>query len=231
MGTASRQGDGTNLADAAAYFVSETGRTAAAVVDMIGHSRLAPVWAERCATTAAIVGAQDGQHAGLLAAATLVRDVGRGPEPVPNGVAVLAVTGEEYMQITWLGDCVAYSWDGVRLRLMTTPETVGEFLRYNEEADDDGRPVRHANWVLQTMRRLTPYYIAMAEVPVGHTLILGSDGVADQVDHAVLEELAREHHARPEPDPQALAEAIVAAAERRGQRDLDDVTALVMIPA
>ncbi|MDJ0386279.1 SpoIIE family protein phosphatase [Streptomyces sp. G-G2] len=66
-----------------------------------------------------------------------------------------------------------------------------------------------------------------APIPKGRMVILTSDGVHDQIDPTVLEALVQAHQT----DAQALAEALVAAAEdglEDGQPYRDDATAVVI---
>ncbi|MEU5976406.1 SpoIIE family protein phosphatase [Streptomyces sp. NPDC047315] len=222
IATASRQGTGTNNADSAAAFTAADGTLAAAVVDMIGHAPTAPRVGMLCAETAVRVGSQKGALAGILAAAALVADPGAGDEPEPDGVAVLAVVEPDETRLAWVGDCVALSWNGKQLLRRSTPQSMGEFLRIN---DDEGRAIKHDNWVRIALSTSTATNVAVTSVPRDELLLLVSDGVVDQVEHGTLETLVLEHA----DNPQALVDAIVAAAEpdERGRRD--DATAVVIV--
>lgn len=130
---AQREGTGGPIADAAATYTStSTGRTAAALVDGMGHDadivRLAPMLAE----TAARVGAVRGALAGLLSAGLVVTD------PGPDAVGVLAVTREDgRAELVWAGDCRAYRWDGTALEVLTTDHTLAAYLsRAAKDAGD-----------------------------------------------------------------------------------------------
>ncbi|MGW6970365.1 SpoIIE family protein phosphatase [Streptomyces sp. NPDC054952] len=68
-----------------------------------------------------------------------------------------------------------------------------------------------------------------APIPNGHTVILTSDGVHDQMHPTTLNALVRAH----QNDAQSLAEALVAAAEdgiEDGQPYRDDATTIVIRP-
>ncbi|MFD3917366.1 hypothetical protein ACFWR1_38445, partial [Streptomyces sp. NPDC058603] len=58
-----------------------------------------------------------------------------------------------------------------------------------------------------------------------HLILLTSDGVHDQIGRAALEALVREHAA----DPQALADALVAAAEPDDDGYRDDATVVILL--
>ncbi|MEV3875036.1 hypothetical protein [Streptomyces sp. NPDC049906] len=219
---ATRQGTDRNNADASAVFTTETGTTAACVVDMIGHADTAPDVGLLCAETAVRIGAQRGALAGLVSAAALVADPGDRDEPEPSGVAVLAIASEgEDTHLAWVGDCRAYSWTGTELRARTTPHSMGEFLRWNQDTD---LAPQHDNWVRTDLAGTTPTTVALATAPAGELVLLLSDGVDDQVPPAVMARLVREHHA----DPQALATALVEAAQDQPSGDRDDATCVVL---
>lgn len=217
IGIARREGTAGPLADAAAVYTSPTtDRTAAAVVDGMGHDpdvvRLAPMLAE----TAVRVGAVRGALAGLLSAGLLLADPGR-----PDAVGVLAVTRPGGADLVWAGDCRAYRWDGV-LQQLTTDHNLAAYLT---RAAKDAGPVTAAalaDFVGVTLGQAVPATVPYLSVPAG-LLILTSDGVHDQVPPAAVEDLVHEH----QDDPQALADALVAAAEPAGG-ERDDATALVI---
>ncbi|MER6911133.1 hypothetical protein ABT354_05595 [Streptomyces sp. NPDC000594] len=220
---ATRMGTDANNADAVAVFRSETGTTAACVVDMVGHAPTAPAVGRLCAETAARVGAQRGALAGLVAAGALVADPGAGEEPEPTGVAVLALAspGEE-TRLAWVGDCAAYGWDGTTLHPRTTPQSMGEFLRWNQDLD---LAPEHDNWVRVDLATVVPTNVAVSSVPASERLVLlVSDGVTDQVPHHLMEDLVRQHAT----DPRALAQALVDAARAEPSGRRDDATVIVL---
>ncbi|GAA0445141.1 hypothetical protein Acor_80550 [Acrocarpospora corrugata] len=164
-----------------------------------------------------------GALAGLLTAALLVADPGA-DDGTPDAVAVVAVTGPDAETVVaWVGDCRAYAFDGQALRQYTTDHTVGQQLRQS-----GGIPLEvaesHDHWLRVSLSRATPATAYEVVLPAGELVLLTSDGVHDQVAHAVLEALVRDHHA----DPQALADALVAAAEADEGGTRDDATAVIL---
>ncbi|WP_190126935.1 SpoIIE family protein phosphatase [Streptomyces inusitatus] len=183
-------------------FTASDGTVAAALVDLAGHDEGAPVLAERLAWAAAAIGARKGAVAGVLTAAALVA------EPVPgagpDGAVVVAVVcpGRD-VEICVAGDAVAYGWDGRHLIARTVPQGVGERL--------------HVSLATAVAPTVVP-----SGAPPEELLILLSDGADPGRDR--LEALAREHTA----DPQALADALVAAAGPDTKGERDDATTLVI---
>lgn len=218
---ATRRGTGDNNADAAAvHTIGWAGTTAAAVVDGIGHAPDTPGFARLAAEVAARVGARTTALIGILAAAELIRAPG-GIDIEPDGVAVAAVAEPSgHTGIAWTGDARAYGWDGARLMCRTTDHTVGQYLRTNGAAPD--LAAGHDNWLRTSLGRCTIATVHAAEV-ADPLIILTSDGVHDQVSPLVMDALAREHMG----DPQALADALVAAARDTGGHR-DDATAVVL---
>ncbi|OPC85177.1 hypothetical protein B4N89_20475 [Embleya scabrispora] len=220
MAIATREGTSGPIADAAtAYTSTTTDRTAVALVDGMGHDpdivRLAPMLAE----TAARVGAVRGGLAGLLSAGLLLHD------PGPDAVAVLAVTHQGGgAEIVWAGDSRAYHWDGTELQLLTTDHNLAAYLsRAAREAGDV--PVSAlADFVGISLGTAVPATVPYVSVPAGGLLILTTDGVHDQVEPAAIEALVRKYAV----DPQALADALVAAAEPDIDGYRDDATAMVI---
>ena len=224
--TASREGTSGPTADAAAVHRTADGTTAAAIVDGIGHDpgtvRLMPVLAEVAARLTARI---DGRSA-IVTAGQLVADDGTGDDPEPDGPAVVAaVRPDGRVVVHWIGDCRAYTWDGTVLAQLTTDHTMGESLRRNSGRDSP-EYAAHDNWVLLTLSRAVPTTVGEAVALDPHLVILTSDGVHDQVPHDVMEGLVRAH----ETDPQALADALVAAAQPRPSGRRDDATAVVIRP-
>lgn len=218
--TATRQSTEINNADAAAVFTTEDGITCAAIVDLIGHHSRAPQIAAMLAETIARVGAQRSGVSGLLSAGLLVADAGAAEEPEPDGVGVVAVADGENVVISWTGDSHGYGWDGKVLRRYTTPHTFGEQLRAN------GAPwelaEQHDDWLKTTLARAVVSSIFTVTSP-DRLVILASDGL-DAVPHDRLVEIIRAH----EDNPQALADALVAAPDVDGHGYRDDVTVVVL---
>lgn len=218
---ATRQGTGPNNADAGAVFASENGSVAGAVIDIIGHPESAPAIGRLLAETAVRVGAQRGPFAGLLSAGLLVADPGAADDPEPDGVAVAAVVYPDgHTVISWIGDAHAYGWDGQRLHRYTTPHTYGQQLRqYGApwEVSED-----HNDWIVTSLSAATPATV-LTVTGNDPLIILATDGT-DCIPADELAAIVREHA----DDPQALADAIVAAAREDAAGYRDDVTVVVL---
>jgi serine/threonine protein phosphatase PrpC len=219
-GLATREGTALDIADAARVYRLEDGTVGAAVIDGIGHglhtSATSPILSE----VAARYTAHRGALPGILAAGLLVAD--RGPDgDEADAVAVTAIVDRIGIRVAWVGDCRAYGWDGTHLTLYTTDQTMGQWVR------QFGPPVEIAetydDWVRVSLHSATVATTREIDVP-DPLLILTSDGVHDQVAHDVMEHLIRDHAT----DPQALADALVAAARPDNQDYRDDATAIVI---
>jgi serine/threonine protein phosphatase PrpC len=217
---ATRRGTREYNCDAALIWAS-VGRTTAVVVDGIGNSPEVAANSRLLADVAARVAAHRGGLAGLLSAADLLNAPAINGEK-PDAVAVIAVMRDDATVLHWIGDARGYGWDGVELRQYTTDHTVGEQLRRNGVALE--LAADHDNWVRTTMSRATVATVYETQIPLGHLVLLTSDGVPDGVRHDELVGLIGKH----QDDPQALADAIVAAAreDRDGYRD--DATVVVI---
>lgn len=218
--TATRRGVRDYNMDAAALFQASTGVAVAAIVDGIGNDPGGAATMRLLAESAVRVGATKGALAGVLAAAALVEDPGINPH-MPDGVIVLAlaVPGRP-THLAWVGDSHAYSWDGTRLHLRTDPHTMGAYLRGNGVAD---LAPLHDSWVRVTLSSATVTNVAVSAAPADELILLLSDGL-DNVPHEQSEALVRDHRDNPE----ALADAIVAAARETDDGYRDDATALVL---
>ncbi|MEU1155756.1 hypothetical protein ABZ369_22445 [Streptomyces sp. NPDC005918] len=222
-GHATREGTAADNADACKVHRLAIGTVAAAVVDGIGHgphtSRTAPLLAE----VAARITARRHGTAGLLTAGELIADAGPDDDEA-NAVAVTARLrpGDDVTRIAWVGDSRAYGWNGTELRRYTNDHTVGEQLRSNGAPWDLAK--EHDNWLKNALSIATVGTVYEVTIP-DRLVLLTSDGVHDQVGHEQLEALVREHGC----DPQALAEALVAAAEADEEGYRDDATAVVIV--
>ncbi|MFS0697792.1 hypothetical protein [Streptomyces nitrosporeus] len=221
-GLATREGTAQDNADAARVYVLADGTVGAAVIDGIGHgphtSRTAPLLAE----TAARISARRGPLGGLLAASELIADRGAdGEEADAVAVAVRVRPDDDIAVVNWTGDARAYGWNGERLELYTDDHTVGKQLRANGVALDLART--HDNWLRTSLSRATIGTVYTAGIR-DQVVILTSDGIHDQMPADVLEDLVREHQG----DPQALADALAAAAQPDETGYRDDATAIVV---
>ncbi|WP_411140276.1 SpoIIE family protein phosphatase [Streptomyces sp. x-80] len=222
-GAATRDGTAAPSGDAAAVHVQADGTTAAAVVDGIGHSPRVAAVAQLLADVAARVAARRGGLAGLLTATELVADPGASDEPEPDAVAVVATAeaGDDRIRVAWVGDCRAYALEHGRLRPLTADHNLAEQLVM---CGYEGNVVRRsAQWVRTTVATAAVATVAEAWTTQASLVVLTTDGVHDQVPHGVMEALALKY----ESEPQALADALVAAAES-GDGVRDDATAIVI---
>lgn len=222
-GMATRPGTTTPSGDAAAAHRQADGTVAVAVIDGIGHSPRVAAVARMLAEVAARAAARRGPLAGLLTATELVADPGAGEEAEPDAVAVVAVTepGDDRVRLAWVGDARAYALEDGQLRALTVDHNLAAQLAMCGYTGEVTR--RAAQWV-----RTSVATAAVATVSEAWTtsalVLLTSDGVHDQVEHAVLETLVREHA----DDPHALADALVAAARPDETGYRDDATAVVL---
>ncbi|MEV8395938.1 MULTISPECIES: SpoIIE family protein phosphatase [unclassified Streptomyces] len=197
---------------------------AAAVVDGIGSTDEVAAFAAIAAEVAVRVGARKTGPIGILAAAELVAAPAAAAIE-PDGVAVLAIAEPgEPTRIAWTGDSRAYEWDGKALHQRSTDHTVGQYLRYNEVAIELAEA--HDNWIRTSLGRSSIATVHQAEIAGDAMVVLTSDGVHDHVPHSEMEALIRGHDGA----PQALADAIVAAARPNAEGYRDDATVVVLIP-
>ncbi len=218
--SATRRGVRDHNMDAAALFQASTGVAVAAIVDGIGNDLDGAATMRLLAESAVRIGATKGALAGVLAAAALVEDPGIHPH-MPDGVIVLALTVPgRPTHLAWVGDSHAYTWDGAALHQRTDPHTMGAYLRGNGVSD---LAPLHDSWVRVTLSTATVTNVAVTSAPADELVLLLSDGL-DSVPHDELEGLTRKHHDNPE----ALADALVAAARETEDGYRDDATALVL---
>lgn len=220
---ATRQGTRAHNADAAALATLPDGSLAAAIVDGIGSNAEVAAYSALAAQVAARVGVRKTAILGLLAAAELNAGPG-GVRIDPDGVGVLAVARPDgAVSIAWTGDARAYTWDGTGLHPRTTDMTVGEYLRAN------GFPLEattaHDDWIRTSLGRSSIATVHLAVMEDARLLILTSDGVHKQITGQRLAEIVAAHA---DADPQALADAIVAAPETGPDGYRDDATAIVL---
>ncbi|GAA3384538.1 hypothetical protein GCM10017750_59380 [Streptomyces racemochromogenes] len=221
---ASRRGVRDHNADAAAiHLVPDTAVVGAAVVDGIGSNPEVARFADIAAEVAARVGARKTATLGILAAAELV-GAPAAASISPDGVAVVAIAepGSD-TSIAWTGDARVYGWDGAVLRQRSTDHTVGQYLRINGGVAIELAEA-HDNWIRATLGRSSIATVHFAEVE-DQLVLLTSDGVHDTLGHEQLQKLVEAHA----DDPQALADALVAAVEADGDGYRDDATAVVLL--
>lgn len=224
---ATRRGTRHYNADAALTWTTEK-ITAATVVDGIGNSAEVAANSHLLADVIARVAAHRGGLAALLTAADLLRAPAVDGEN-PDAVAVVAVAHDDATAVYWIGDALAYGWDGQRLRQYTTDQTVGEQLRHNGAPLDVA--ASHDNWVRATLRTAVIAAVYDVEIPAGETVLLVTDGVPGGLAHDELEAVLRRYDKPPADGLPALADAIVAAAREDETGYRDDATVVVLRPA
>lgn len=222
--TATRPGTSDHNCDAAEVFTASDGTVAAALVDGIGHSATIAEGMRRLAWAAARLGTRLDGRSALVTVGAIVADPGAADEPEPDGPGIIAVAHPDGdVVVHWIGDCRAYAWDGETLTQRSTDHSMGECLRVNS-----GRALpefkAHGNWVLLVLSRALPTTVFEATIDDARLVLLTTDGVHDQVPHATLEALVRQHA----DTPQALADALVAAAEDDADGYRDDATVVVL---
>ncbi|MEU9338138.1 hypothetical protein AB0D49_34150 [Streptomyces sp. NPDC048290] len=237
-GIASRQGTRPLNADSATiHRLPGTPMTAAALVDGIGNTHAVVNFARTAAEVIARVGARRGPLLGILAAA----EMSTAPPgvQVEDGVAVAAVASESgTTTIAWTGDSRIYGWTGSALVQRSTDQTMGTWLRrwggtavtlHTDDEPDRTVPTEQAARVLDDMARAALSRCSIATVPLlmidDPLVILTSDGMHGQISPETLEDLVRQHAGG---DPQALANALVAAATGDDSGYRDDATAVVI---
>lgn len=202
VATASHRGGRARNADAvAAYRDSDTGLTAAVVVDGIGTEPAVVELAELAAKVAVRVGAKHGALAGLLSTSDLAT------YPMPDAVACLAVhyPDDDAILIAQVGDCRAYSWDGDTLTQHTEDHTTGQQMRRHGALEAEA--LEHDDAVLTTIGRAVVATVTRVQV-TAPLVILTSDGVHKPLSNDRIAELVRAHAA----DPQVLADQLVVVA-------------------
>lgn len=225
IGFATRTGTYGTSADAAAHFTTADLSVGAAVVDGIGHSDALHALVPHVAVTAARIAAVSGAPAGLLTGGGMMStaDVDGAR---PNAVAVVAhARPGSPTTICWTGDSRASSWDGTRITARTVDQTIATYLVEAGVAEEIAAGFRSR--LKGSLAEVVPETASKVLIPAGQLVILASDGVHDQVPTDVMEALVREH----QDDPQALADALVAAAAADETGYRDDATAVVLRPA
>lgn len=221
VGAAQRPGTKSPCADA--YGVVRTGpRVTATVVDGAGHEPETVRFVQAAAETITLLGPDVGGLAALVTAGRMARAF---PEPRPHASALCVRTLPGLpVLVHWIGDCSVHGWDGAELLPYSTPQTWGEYLRtYGKVPVEIG--ARYDDWPRFGLAQAMETTCREAEIPEGVRLVmLCTDGVSGQVDPALWRQLCAEH----ENDPQALADALVAAAAPDAEDYRDDATVVVL---
>ncbi|WP_044378697.1 PP2C family protein-serine/threonine phosphatase [Streptomyces noursei] len=193
----------------------------AAVVDGAGHQDTTVRYASIAPKVMTHTGMVMGGLAGLVTAGQMAQAY----ETPPHVSAVYACVEPGWpTSVHWIGDCRAYGWDGSSLTQWTRDQTMGQWLRVNGVAVEIAED--HDNWSRVGLAQATAATCRQVEIPEETSLVLlVSDGVSDQVDLETAEALCRTYAA----DPQALAEALVDAAEDDAEGYRDDASVIVLL--
>ncbi|WP_328373655.1 SpoIIE family protein phosphatase (plasmid) [Streptomyces sp. NBC_00445] len=197
-------------------------RVSAVVVDGAGHHEDVVRYAAVTPPVITHTGIALGGLAGLIAAGQMAYAYGT----PPHASALYASMEPGWpTSVHWIGDCRAYGWDGQRLTLWSTDMTMGQWLRRN-----GGVPVEiaevHDNWSRLGLAQAAPSTCRQVEIPEETALVLlVSDGISDQVATDTMEELCRTRGN----NPQALADALVNAAQPDDDGYRDDASVVVLL--
>ncbi|MFI9186888.1 SpoIIE family protein phosphatase [Streptomyces goshikiensis] len=230
VGIARRPGTEPPYADGA-HAQRRGERVCATVVDGAGHHEEVVDLAQHAPSVIALMGMAMG---GLVGLTTAGRMADAYDHPPHMSAIVASMEPGQPTSVHWIGDCRAYGWDGKELTLWSRDQTMGEWLRRN-----GGRTIKlvpeevaetQDNWARFGLAQATELTCRQLEIPEDIPLVLlVSDGVSDQVDPDTWEALCRDHA----DDPQALADALVAAAEagedaETGELYRDDATVIAL---
>lgn len=192
----------------------------AVVVDGAGHHEDTIRYVQCAAPVITQIGMTLGGLAGLMTAGQMEAAYDRYVHA--SAVYAHAVPGAP-TGVHWIGDCRAYGWDGETLTQWSTDQTMGQYLRrHGGVAVDLAR--HHDEWARLGLAQASAATCREAEIPATVPLVLlVSDGVSGQVPD--MPALVAEHA----DDPQALADALVAAAGPDAEGYRDDATAVVLL--
>lgn len=211
-------------------------RVCAAVVDGAGHRKSTVRYVGIAPAVMTHLGMTLGGLPGLMTAGQMAEAY-----DVPPHVSAVYADMEPGIptSVHWIGDCRAYGWDGAALTLWSTDQTMGQWIRIcggpAVRLDDDAAStpneeaaVEHDHWARLGLEQASAATCRQIQIPQDVRLVLlVTDGISDQVDQETVETLCRTHAA----DPQALADALTAAAEAddEGYRDDATVVALALV--
>lgn len=197
-------------------------RVYAAVVDGAGHYPDVVRYAAITPPVITHISAALGGLPGLMTAGQMAVAYDRPPHA--SAVCACMEPGEP-TSVHWIGDCRAYGWDGTTLTQWSTDQTMGEWLRRNGDVAVE-LAEKHDNWSRLGLAQATAATCRQVQIPPEvRVVLLVSDGISDQVAPAVWAELCTKH----EGEPQALADALVAAADQDESGYRDDATVVVLM--
>lgn len=193
---------------------------AAAVVDAAGHHPDAVRLVQHAPAVITHIGLALGGLAGLMTAGQMTQAYDQPPHV--SAVYARMETGWP-TSVHWIGDCRAYGWDGGELTQWSTDQTMGEWLRQHGDFPAEVLE-HHGAWARLGLAQASAATCRQVEIPEEIRLVLlVSDGVSDQVEQ--MAELVAKHAG----DPQALADALVAAASEDEDGYRDDATVVVLL--
>ncbi|WP_234313929.1 SpoIIE family protein phosphatase [Streptomyces sp. NBRC 109706] len=216
--TAQRPGTEPPCADGT-HVQRRGGEVTAAVVDGAGHHPDTVQYVQCAAPVITQIGMTLGGLAGLMTAGQMAEAYDHYVHA--SAVYARAVPGEP-TGVHWIGDCRIYGWTGEQTQ-WSTDQTMGQYLRRHGGVAVD-LVEHHDEWARLGLAQASAATCREAEIPaeVGLVLLV-SDGVSDQVPD--MARLVAEYA----DDPQALADALVAAAEQDSEGYRDDATAVVLL--
>ncbi|WP_332758299.1 SpoIIE family protein phosphatase [Streptomyces sp. MT206] len=201
------------------------GRVSAAVVDGAGHHPDTVRYSAIAPAVITHIGTALGGLAGLMTAGQMAAAY----DQPPHASAVYAcVEPGQPASVHWIGDCRAYGWrEGAGLTLWSDDQTMGQWLRRNGGAAVQLEAARHDNWSRLGLAQASAATCRQVQIPeeAAALVLLVSDGVSDQVDRETFVRLCRAYAT----EPQALADALVAAAEPDADGYRDDATVVVLL--
>lgn len=217
---AQRPGTEPPCADGA-HIQHHDGHVYAAVTDGAGHRPDTVAYAQLAPAVITHASAVVGGLAAMITAGQMAHAY----DTIPHVSAVsarMASGGRTWLH--WIGDCRAYGWKGGRLVQMTTDQTMGEFMRHNGQPEEMAD--RHDNWSRAGLWQASFATVMEGFIPADvDAVLLTSDGVHDQIPHDEMERLVAEHADA----PQALADALAAAAQEDDGGYRDDATIVVLL--
>jgi protein phosphatase len=153
---------------------------------------------------------------------------GEGPEGMGTTVVALRISDHMY-EISWVGDCRAYLWDGTDLHQLTKDHSyVQHLVDTGVIAEDDSDKHPYQDILIQALGASDMDDVAVDEIVDdffrGEQILLCSDGLTKELDEAAIAEIFSE-----ETDEQSKAETLVRAALDQGGND--NITAVVVSAA
>jgi serine/threonine protein phosphatase PrpC len=204
-----------------AHIQRHDGHVYAAVTDGAGHHPDTVQYAQLASAAITHLAAAVGGLAAMITAGQMAHAY----DTIPHVSAVSArMAPDRGTWLHWIGDCRAYGWVGEQLSRHTTDQSMGQFLRFNGQAEEMAD--RHDNWSRMGLWQAAAATVMETSIPPEIDLVLlTSDGIHDQIPHDEMERLVAEHA----DDAQALADVLAAAAAEDDDGYRDDATVIVLL--